>query len=284
MLCYPRAQKKTAPPEHRVFRRLTKQRFRQLFASSILKSSGTVFSPSSPEFKIVFLGGPVEKKGGGVGNMMKLFRIVIAIAGILAAGGCIMGSGTEAEPGEPKILLTLDRGYVPAVGRGFHWRVSASHGDEAAWNLRIRVNGQTVCGSEFGLPTDIYVGYWDRASAEFFFSDQEIPVEAVPVKITFRFDGADDGSASGFVFAPEGEGVFAAGDSELSPSGADIALLEFCVEPRRLSAAGETAPGGVRIRRNAADYVPEHSIAVFMEPALRPGQIPVGNVGTDSAD
>ena len=213
---------------------------------------------------------------------MIFFRIVIAVAGVLAVCGCRVGSGTDAEPGEPKILLTLDRGYVPAVGRGFHWRVAVSNGDESSWNLRIRVNGQTVCGSEFGLPTDIYIGYWDRASAEFFFSDQEIPVDAVPVKITFRFDGAADGSASGFVFAPEGEGVFAAGDSELSPSGTDIALLEFNVEPRRLSAAGENEQGG--IRRSAADYVPENSIAVFMEPALRPGQIPVGNVGTAAAE
>ncbi len=59
----PTYTKKTAPPEHRVFRRLMKLRFRQLFAGSRPESSESAFFPDRPGVIGVASGGTVKREG-----------------------------------------------------------------------------------------------------------------------------------------------------------------------------------------------------------------------------
>ena len=123
--------------------------------------------------------------------------------------------------------IALDMDYIPAIGEGFHWTVTTTEeNEESLWDLQVIVNDTVVCGSEFGLPTDIYLGYWNMKSAEFFFAEQTLPENAVPVKITFVFAEGTTGQASGFIFSREGENIFVSQALLLTKESPAAALFE----------------------------------------------------------
>ncbi len=208
---------------------------------------------------------------------MKFIICLFLFAAALLTGGCSLTGNTDRDP-SGGVLITLDPNYVPAVGYGFHWTVAAeAESEESRWNLQVAVNNAVVCGSEFGLPTDIYLGYWDMKSAGFFFADQELPQDAVPVKITFVFAGGTVGNASGFIHAPEGENILVSQMLLLDKDTPVAALFEVNASAgRRLNTDTAIKDTNILIRRNPADYVPANAVQLFISRALEPGQIPVG--------
>ena len=208
--------------------------------------------------------------------------IVFGALLLFCGGGCWYADRVKDEPGGGTVLL-YDHDYVSAAGKGFHWLVDSELPEEDhLWCLQVIVNGTVVCGSDFGLPSDIFIGFWDKKSAEFYFADQTIPADAVPVKITFVFHDGRKGQAVGFLYAEEGENIFVSGDMLLNADSPLAALVEFNADSRRIRGNDVPVPESenIFIRTGNLDYLPANSILLHLSRALKPGQIPVAEIET----
>ncbi len=210
-------------------------------------------------------------------------QIGIFIGSALLAAGFFTGGCSwlteEAKPREitiPAATITLERdtGYVPLIGKGFHWKVQCDpETAEPSYTLHIWAGNTLLGGSTGGLPTDIYVGWLDNKLLKFCYPEFSFPEDRIPMRVRLVFTNGKTGTANGWMPVPEGKVIYFADDPQLDLEVSEQVLVEFNVDPERLRSPSEKqaaaeAEGPLLLpARKGGNYVRANSLLVELRPS-----------------